>query len=275
MNGRRRNKGFTMRRSTIITLALTLLANSAIVSQLNASVIGPWPVDGTITWETQPIPSYSSGPVTISALPAPYGLLNMTTPTGSPKNATWLPIPGYAGERMAFSKLLFDTSLRLDTIHAKVYDPSTGTGQNGFSLVLWDNTGKILDFGIRPTLASNNIRTYQYDGAAWNNVTAWGRTRTGNNYYTYDISQNSNGTLSWTFGWNENGVTIGSTSGTTTVAYGVLNELWLDTCMVTTSGAVNYKWTEFSYTLVPEPSTGLTLACGLGLWMFISRLRRR
>jgi len=26
---------------------------------------------------------------------------------------------------------------------------------------------------------------------------------------------------------------------------------------------------------VPEPSTGLTLACGLGLWFFISRFRRR
>ncbi len=264
-----------MRRSVIIPGALTLLAAFALSFPVNASVIGPWPTNSSITWENQPIAGYNSGPVTISDAPPPFGVLNMTTPTGSPKNATWLPIPGYAGERQAFAKLSFDATYRLGSIHAKVYDPSTGTGQNGFSLVLWDNAGKILDFGIRPTLASNNIRTYQYDGANWVNVTAWGRTRTGNNYDTYDISQNPDGTLAWTFGYNENGVTVGSVSGTTTVAYGALTDLWLNTCMVTTSGAVNYKWSEFSYTLVPEPSTALMLACGLGVLAVVSRLRRR
>jgi len=244
----------------------------------SASVIGPWPVDGTIQWENQPIPGYTGNPVTISAAPAPYGTLNMSTAQGAGKNASWLPYVGYTGERLSNAKLLFDTSLRIDTIHAKVYDPSLGgTPQNGFALVLWDNTGKMLDFGIRPANPDsgyNNVRAWQYDGVTWVNQYPWGRTKTGNNYYTYDISQNPDGTLDWTFGWDENG-NVGSASGTTLVAYGVLSELWLNVSQIQGTGVANYKWTEFSYTLVPEPGTGLTLACGLGLLFFISRLRRR
>jgi len=268
-----------MRKSTIISFSVTFLASVALLSQASASVIGPWPVDGTTMWENQPIPGYTGNPVAVSALPAPYGTLDMPTGTGAGKSAGWLPYVGYTGERLSNAKLLFDTSLRIDTVHAVVYDPSTGTAQNGFSLLLWDNAGKILDFGIRPALPGsgvNNIRTWQYDGAGtWTDGYVWGRTKTGNNYYTYDISQNPDGTLNWTFGWWENGVTIGSTSGTTTEAYGVLSDLWLNVSQIQGTPTHNYKWTEFSYTLVPEPSTGLTLACGLGALAAMFRLRRR
>jgi len=260
-----------MRRSTIFSLALTLLAGLALLTSASATPIGPWPTSEM--WENQPLAPYISGPVTISG-----GLLNMTTPTTSVKNATWLPIPGYGGDRLALAQLILSPGMALDTIHAKVYDPSTGTGLNGFAVTLWDDTGKILDFGIRPALSTaNSIKVYQYDGASWTSPTAWGRTRTGNNYFTYDISQNPDGTLAWTFGYWENNVTIGSSIGTTAVAYGNITNLFLNTGMVTTSGAVNYKWTEFSYTasVIPEPSTAVTLACGLGALAVISRLRRR
>jgi hypothetical protein len=265
-----------MKTPTTLKSVLALTATLGLATVASAAVIGPWPTNSSIMWETQPIPSYNSGPVTISDLPAPYGVLNMTTPTGSPKNASWLPIPGYGGDRLALAQLVLAPNMQLDTIHAKVYDPSTGTGANGFALTLWDNTGKILDFGIRPDLAANNIRTYQYNGASWVNVTAWGRTRTGNNYFTYDISQNPDGTLAWTFGYNQNNVTIGSVSGTTSVAYGAITNLYLNTGMVTTSGPVNYKWTEFSYTasVIPEPSTAVTLAGGLLGLAYLARRKR-
>jgi hypothetical protein len=194
-----------------------------------------------------------------------------TYPTGTPS--------AYTGERMTTAGLILDPGEVLSSVHLRVYDPSPSSGRSGWAAILKDTSGNILDFGIRGFYAPAQIRPHQFDvdTLSWNFGATISRVRTGNNYYSMDFSQNIDGTINWSIDGLENGVAWASPiSGTTTVAYGALSELYLNSHTSDTTGnGLNYRWTEFSYTLVPEPSTGLTLACGLGMLAVIKRLRRR
>ena len=271
-----------MRKSTVITLALALLTTFALLAPASASVIGDWPAGSGVYWEDQPIPGYTGGPVTLT----PPSMTTQVS-TAAPKYAgLWLPYVQYqtgtpstwGGERMTTAGLILDPGAVLDAVHLRVYDPAT-TGKDGWAAILKDTAGNILDFGIRGFWASAQIKPHQFDAGtlSWDFDGTISRVRTGNNYYTMDFSQNPDGTIDWTIDGLENGVAWANPiSGTTTVAYGALSEVYLSASTSDTTGnGRNYRWTEFSYTLVPEPSVGATLACGLGFLLFVSRRRRR
>jgi hypothetical protein len=262
-----------MRRSTIISLTLTLLASFALLSQLNASVIGYWPTNTTLSWENQPIPGYTGGAVSI-VTPPPEGTLNMPAFTGGTKT-TWLPYGGTYAEKMTTAQLLVDPGPGgLYQVHAKVYDPVT-SGKSGWAVILKDDAGRILDFGIRGFFASQQIVAHQYDGTAWNNLSMGTRTRTGNNYYTMDFfTLHEGGTIWCSIEAYENGTTW-SYGSSTSIAFGRITEVYLNVMTPDTTGAGTYKWTEFNYYLVPEPSTGLVLVGGLLTLAVRSRRRRR
>jgi hypothetical protein len=221
-------------------------------------------------WETQPLTGYASGPVSIVA----PDVLQTASAASPPKNAWFVPCDltyggtTYGGDRWTLAKLQGVPAGGVTSLHAKVYDPG-GTGSHGWSLVLKDAGGKILDFGIWAHAATGKIYPFQYDGSSWAAGSPWfSRYKSGNDYYTIDLSQNLDGTLSWTITGLK--VSDGSTytgTGTTTVAYGTIVDVYL-TGRTQTTAAVNFKWTEFSY--VPEPAT-LTLLALSGLPL----LRRR
>ena len=240
-----------MKTSILRKSVVTVVATLALAVAASGDQIGPWPSTSSFMWENQPIVGYTGGPVTVVTPPS-EGTLNMPNPTGAPKNATWLPYSPYAGERLALASLMSNPGDALHTVHAKIYDPYalTGTGQNGWAILMYDNSGKILDFGIRPLFSTHGIRSREYTGSdfLWVTNTVGTRTKTGNNYYTFDFDQNPDGTISWTvLGW-ENGSTW-NYSNTTTVSYGALTNVILSVATVGTTPAVNYKWTEFSHSV--------------------------
>jgi hypothetical protein len=271
-----------MRKSTVTTLALALLATFALLAPASAAVIGDWPSGSGNYWEDQPIPGYTGGPVDLLSPPS------LTTQVQSQGKyaGLWLPYNQYpagtpstwTGERLTTAGLILNPGDVLSSVHLRVYDSAT-TGRDGWAAILKDTDGNILDFGIRGFWASAAIISHQFEAntLSWDFGPTVGRNRSGNDYYSIDFSQNPDGTINWTIDGLINGVAWASPlSGTTTVAYGDLSGLYVSASTSNTTGyGRNYRWTEFSYTLVPEPGTGLTLACGLGLLFFISRLRRR
>jgi hypothetical protein len=247
----------------------SVVAASAFLATAGASVIGPWPTDGSQMWENQPIPGYTGGSVSIVTPPA-QGTLNMPAFTGGTKTS-WLPYGGTYAEKMTIAGAIFSPGTVLDTVHAKVYDPFNATGKSGWAVILKDSTGKILDFGIRGFFASKQIIPHQYDGSAWTTTPVMTRTLTGNNYYTMDFDKQEDGTIKWAINAYENGVTWAQTNFTS-VLYGDLTEVYLNVMTPDTSGAATYKWTEFSYTVVPEPGSAVLI--GGGFIALVAWLRR-
>jgi len=182
--------------------------------------------------------------------------MQMAAPTGLTKT-TWLPYGGTYAEKMTLAQLTAPRT-PITAVHARIYDPVTA-GKSGWAVILEDSDGRILDIGIRGFFASQQILAHQYDGSTWANGPASTRTRTGNNYYGLDFTQLTGGTIQYTISANENGTTWSYTN-TTTVAYGNIDQLYLNVMTPDTSGAGNYKWTEFSYT--PDPATIALLAMG-------------
>jgi hypothetical protein len=146
------------------------------------------------------------------------------------------------------ARLLIPPGTNVQTIHAKVYDPGTA-GKHSWAIVLKDSFGRILDFGIRASLATAQIKDRQYDGTSWTNTTSpayWTRYRGGNDYYTMDFTNNADGTVSWgMLYWNPTNTY--SASGKTFVTYTNIAEIYLNVMTADNTGSgVTYRWTEFS-----------------------------
>ncbi len=248
-----------------------LIAGLAITSAASAAVIGPWPLWSSYMWEDKPIPGYNSGTVSI-VTPPPDGTLNMPAFTGGTKSL-WLPYPGYAGEKFTVARLNPPAGTGATQIHAKVYDPLSGSGKSGWAVILRDTAGNMLDLGVRPVGAAvggaAKVLGHYYNGSSWTDSAWVTRARVGNSYYTMDITQNGDGTLSWTVNGLENNVPWPQPLiGTSNVSYGTISEIYLSVSTPDTSGAATYKWTEF---WVPEPATLVLLATGA----LVLRNRRR
>lgn len=181
----------------------------------------------------------------------------------------WSLIATYTWERTTLAALDLGGG-SVDNIHAKVFDAAT-SGKHGWQIILKDAAGNALAFGVEtmPAFGPGKINGYQYNAGtdSWTYPSNYGRTRTGNNYYTLDFVQQSDGTIQWTIDAYENGATWNGTYATT-VSYGDITEVYLAAVSYDNTNTT-YKWTEFSAT--PEPATmGL-----LGLGMLLSLRRRR
>lgn len=239
-----------MLRCGLLALALVLVAGACWADILS------WK---GYDWDTAPIAGQTTpGTWSIGALD-----VLQNGPLGSASKVYWWPpysiINSSWAERFAAARLI-NMPAPAASIHAKVFDPYT-TGKNGWSVILEDDTGKFFDFGIRPFLATKQIIPHQYNGSAWTNSPVMTRGATNNAYYTLDFVKNLDGTISWAIDANENGY-IWSSSGTSVVAYGNITGVYL---VATTSDTSTntYKWTEFSYVPVPEPSSILAFGTGL------------
>lgn len=257
-------------RCTRLMAGLALAAAMALSTAAGATVISDWPSGSGFDWENQPLAPYVSGSVVLDGT-----TLKMSGFTSVSKTS-WLPYGGSYAEKFCIAQLV-NAPARIVGVHAKAFDPGT-TGKSGWSIILKDSGGKILDFGIRPFLSAygpGKILSHEYDGAGtWSYGPPSGRNRTGNNYYTLDFTLNADGTIAYSFDAWENG-TEWSYGNTTTVAYSDISEIYLAVATPDTTGAANYKWTEFDVTVVPEPGSLLALCTGItGLAGFAIRRRR-
>lgn len=225
--------------------ARLLIASFLLPAAVTAGTITPWPATQPYSWNTTPF-----APVCGTVSVVPPDVLQMSGFGSGSKNATWLPYnvldSGYA-ERLCVARFVFSTPVT--NVHARVFDPSV-TGADGWAIILKDSTGRILDFGLRTYFANKQITAHQYDGVTWVNRYFFDRARTGNDYYSMNFTNNSDGTITWSLEsmiWDSvNGVfNYYTNSENTTVSYGEITEVYLNAMAKTTTSA-NYKWTEFS-----------------------------
>ena len=258
-----------------------LVAVVLLVSAASAEVIGPWKSTTTYMWETQPIVGYTCGSTSISGTP-PNDVLLQPGPTGMTKNTTFLPYsvvdPNWA-EKLACAQLIMPSGTDVYRVHAKIFDPIiTSTHKSGWALVLKGADGKLLDFGVRGYFKKAIIAPREFNGTTWPTYVGSGnwspqyaRAYTGNNYYTIDIWKNADGTLHYVLDAYENG-TAWQVSGDTVTSYGAITQIFLSTSTPDSTGAVNYKWTEFDYA-VPEPCS--IIGVGFGFAALVGLLARR
>jgi hypothetical protein len=265
------------RKSALLVLATLTLTVSASAAQL-----GPWPTSQPYLWVTNPF-TPACGNV-FQQSDAPNNLVMANYQTGS-KNTWWLPynpLDSNYAERLCIAQLLGNNSTPLTNVHVRVLDQGK-TQKHGWAVVLKDNAGRILDFGVRiggTTLtfgASGKIAPHQWDGTNWVNYVSgdvwspwYARPRTGADYYVIDFTQNPDGTITSIIeGLNATVGTFLQDTNTTVVAYGPITAVVLN-AMTVDSNWVNYKWTEFSVSpqvISPPPlSIAPTNTAEVALW---------
>ena len=243
------------------TVGLALVTALLLVSGAALADLLTW--DGFL-WNTQPVPGYTSGTVSVPDA----NMWVYTQPAG--KITGFLPYNLYWGlvyqERYGLAKLM--QLGPLPSFMVKVYDGQTSL-KTGWSVVVKNSAGQIIDFGIRPFYATGKVIAMQYDGSSWaGNNYLFSRTKTGNDYYQMTFTKLGDGKVQVDLLANQNG-SIGSTSWTTPAAFGDIEEIYL---VSAASDATShyYKYTDF----IPEPSSLLALGAGIvGLAGFA--LRRR
>jgi len=213
-------------------------------------------------WEDQPWTGYVSGAVSVDGL----GSLVVNSSAGT--KTTILP-GSSASESYGGAKLLL--SGPFPYIHTKVFDART-TGQHGWAVLLYDDTGKVLDFGVRYTpSAVGYVAARVYDGSAWSFSNIHDRN-SGDKYYTIDFVQNPDGTITVsTDEWVVAGGGAGLVTYTTPIAYGNITEIYL-TASSSNKTSFNYKYTEF---LIPEPGSMLALGSAVLALAGCAMRRRR
>jgi len=220
-------------------------------------------------FEDQPFPGYVSAKVSIDTL----GNLVINSATrddgSSGKIGTPWPVGTASAESIGIAQLLATGPFA--SIHARVFD-SRATDNNGLAVVMEDDGGKILDFGARYTSGIGWIAAREYSGSAWTYQRNHDRN-SGDKYYTMDFAQNPDGTIAISCTeWFSNAET--PYTWTTTQSYGSIRSIYL-TASSSTRVARDYKYSEFSCVVVPEPSSLVALACAItGLTGCTVRRRR-
>ncbi len=243
-----------MKTSTACRSALLIITTLALTASASASFIGPWPTTNAFMWQTNPFSPVCGKAEILKADTSPpgpaQGVIQMSGIGTGSKNAWWLPysiLDANYGERLCMARFVFDSPVT--NVHARVFDPSK-TGANGWAIILKDSSGRILDFGLRTYFANKQVRAYQYDGTNWTPRYFYDRNRTGNDYYSMNFTNNSDGTITWSLEamiWDSAGGVFNYSTNTenTTVTYGNITEVYLNAMTKDTTTA-NYKWTEFS-----------------------------
>jgi len=225
-------------------------------------------------WETQPISGYTGANVTIG-VDGHLWTYSYSVPPTNVKNTSFLPYGGTYAERLGAAKFLWPTDKvgqKIASLTVDVYSGVT-TGTTGWSVVIKNASGKILDFGVRPFQAAGKINAQMYDGSTWagNNYLA-DRLRTGNDYGDITFTPLADGKVQVDYGYNYGGST-GSVSWTTPAAFGDIEDVYLVSA-TSTSTSHYYKWTSFNPVFVPEPGSLVALASGLIVLAGLA-LRRR
>ena len=240
-------KTLAPRKSTLLFIASLVMAAVGY-----ADIIGPWPTDKPHMWNNQPIPNYVAGTNFIGVpLTIPAGLYVMWIESVT-KKTSWLPYGDTYAEKMSIGQLNLPPGTKADAVHAKVFDPYGTTGKNGWAVILMDDAGRIMDFGIRGFFASKQIKAHEYDGVGvWTNGPTMTRAGGGNSYYTMDFTNNADGTITYTIVAEELGAAGGSLYWTNTLTsyvtnYGDITKVYLNVMTPDASAATQYKWTEFS-----------------------------
>lgn len=236
---------------------MRLVITSAIVALLVVCSATAWSAQLSwkgFTWENQPVPGYTSGTVTVDVATDQL----WTTSSAVTKNTSFVPYPGWGGEKMSLAKLLW-TAGPLPRVRARVYDPGTAAC---WQVVLKNSTGNIIDYGPRQTFANGKLAGQAYDAAtatfSGNSYIA-SRYKTGeywDNYFTklpdgkikVDTAHYliSSGVTTW-YSW------------TTPTVFGDIEDVYLSAATSTTI-YTTFKWTNFE---IPEPSSFIALLSGL------------
>lgn len=257
-----------------LSCMLALLVLSTTIAFAGINDIVQW---GSYDFDTKPYsPDYASGTVTLSGTE-----LQVNSNAGSKQYwilpyDTWLTGVAYQ-EKLGLAKFVWpeaNAGQKLSGFRVKVYDPGSAAG---WSIIIKNASGAIFDFGIRPFYKTGTVIGNVYDGTAWNGDKAsiLQRAKTGE-YFDMTFSALADGKITVATTYNGSVISqVGTTSWTTPVAFGDIEDIYLASATSTTTYTnMRYQLFEPTFTPVPEPSSFAALLAGLPVIGFAVRRRK-